>query len=263
MAFTQRYGRNGSFWSAQPSLPYKPVTTYEVWNEENEQGAWLPQPDPSAFASLYSDARYWIVQVDPQATVLIGGLAKERATTRDISGNITHYQDTAFLQGMYQAAPQLRGATPAIGVGYHPYDTDPASVEARVEDLRHAINAAPINDPGLQIYVTESGWAWSGTQDSTPFLPEVNGTSGRPYALQTVADQLSRSNCGVRQFVVFSWVSSESTQNRVDWTGIYDHNANPYLSGTAYSSEVQTLQGQNPAVDPTQNPTYAPTVQLC
>jgi hypothetical protein len=33
--FVQRYGRGGSFWLAHPTVPYKPVTVWEVWNETN------------------------------------------------------------------------------------------------------------------------------------------------------------------------------------------------------------------------------------
>src|SRR6185437_5030947 len=75
-ALARRYGRGGTFWQSHPSLTAMPITSYEIWNEENSTVFWRPQAgNAEAYADLYMAARSAIRGVDPQAHVIIGGLA--------------------------------------------------------------------------------------------------------------------------------------------------------------------------------------------
>ena len=52
-ALARRYGPRGSFWQEHPGLPKLPVTTYEIWNEENSTAYWRPQRTaPEEYAEL-------------------------------------------------------------------------------------------------------------------------------------------------------------------------------------------------------------------
>src|SRR3954470_17993642 len=102
-AFAARYGRGGSFWSSHPELSPLPVTAYEIWNEPDVASFWRPAPDPAGYADMYLKARAAIHEVDPQATVVVGGIA----------GNVK------YVEAMYAARPELRGGVDAVG--WHAY----------------------------------------------------------------------------------------------------------------------------------------------
>lgn len=75
------------------------VSAFEIWNEENTSAWWAGGPDPAAYAALLKAAYPAIKAADPNATVLLGGLA----------GN-----DYQFLEGVYQAG--AKGSFDAVAV---------------------------------------------------------------------------------------------------------------------------------------------------
>ncbi len=64
------------------------VTAFEIWNEEDASRFWTGAPDPAAYVELLKVTYPAVKAVDPQATVLLGGL----------TGN-----DYEFLEGVYAA----------------------------------------------------------------------------------------------------------------------------------------------------------------
>src|SRR5205814_4680090 len=102
-AFASRYGTGGTFWRTHPTIPAKPIATYEIWNEPDGPGFWLPTAQPDRYADLYLAARAAITAEQPDARVIVGGLT----------------QPTTFLPAMVAARPQLRGHVD--GVAIHPY----------------------------------------------------------------------------------------------------------------------------------------------
>jgi hypothetical protein len=224
-AVAKRYGRGGAFWKLHPELPYLPATTYEIWNEENMTWWWRPKAAPGAYADLYLAARSAIKTVDSNAAVIVGGVA--RAPWTDAS----QYQDTAFVTDMYAARPQLRGHVD--GLGYHPYASSADQVLALVRNMRAALKSA--GDGGVPLYINEVGWGTKGS--GGPVLSEQQ----RAIAIANVADTLARSNCGVREIAPYTWVSAEANPAAfLDWTGMYNRDATPKPTGTAYSAVVHT-----------------------
>jgi arabinogalactan endo-1,4-beta-galactosidase len=65
------------------------VHAYELWNEPNWKPFWPTGPDPRDYAALLKAAYPAVKRVDPQATVLMGGLSSLNSYT--------------YLQGMYNA----------------------------------------------------------------------------------------------------------------------------------------------------------------
>lgn len=51
------------------------IHRYEIWNEENLERFWKPEPDPVAYAELLRAAAAAVRQSDPTSTVVFGGLA--------------------------------------------------------------------------------------------------------------------------------------------------------------------------------------------
>lgn len=256
-AFAARYGRGGRFWSENPSLAARPVTTYEIWNEQNASGFWKPVPDPARYASLFAAARDAILAIDPSATVIIGGMARAPWT----GGG--YHKDTDFVRDMYQARPELRGTV--AGVGYHPYSGTLAGrvteVLANVRNLRAALDGPQTADPGMPIYVTEIGWPTGGSYP--PEIPILTETQ-RAAAMKTVADQLPRSNCGVRQVAPHTWISPENgVYNGLPltsiqrWFGIANPDTTLKRTGVAFADVVRRNRGLTST-----SPDYS-TVDLC
>jgi hypothetical protein len=74
-AFMKRYGPHGAFWKANSRLPYKPVTTVEVWNEPDNLFDWGQQISLSNYATMYEAVRTAVHRVYRGARVETGGLA--------------------------------------------------------------------------------------------------------------------------------------------------------------------------------------------
>ena len=47
----ERYGPGGSFWAEHPSLPQRPIRTWQIWNEENFK-YFVAKPNPAEYGKL-------------------------------------------------------------------------------------------------------------------------------------------------------------------------------------------------------------------
>lgn len=74
-AFMKRYGAHGAFWKANPTLPYVPVSTVEVWNEPDNLYDWGQHINLSDYARMYEAVRTAVHRVNHHARVMTGGLA--------------------------------------------------------------------------------------------------------------------------------------------------------------------------------------------
>lgn len=232
-ALAARYGRGGSFWAEHPELTALPVTSYELWNEENSSVYWHPG-DAASYADLYAAGRDAIHTVDDAATVEVGGLA---AT----ANGATPADD--FVRQMLAHRPDLRGHIDAVA--FHPYAADVAGVYAAVASFRHALDS--IAGPGIPLDLTEIGW-------STTTTPEAE----RAADLSTLATTLTRSDCGIESVVPYAWLGPEQDRtDREQWFGIENADATPKPSAVAYAAAAQLMRGLSATPAPTS------TVAIC
>jgi hypothetical protein len=121
-----RYGANGSFWTANPSLPKVLPAGIEIWNEPNLSGFWgVIPPDPVKYTGMLKAAYTAIKAADPTMTVISAGIAPAGGYndvdcngTADGGSNSSKMNGINFLQAMYQ-----NGAAGYMdAVGYHPYN---------------------------------------------------------------------------------------------------------------------------------------------
>jgi hypothetical protein len=128
------------------------VKSFQLWNEpDHKHGRWLPGPDAGEYAGLLKAAYPAIKRVNPNATVLVGGL---------INNNHT------FLQGIYNA-----GGGPFFdGVADHVYPQYPARTCPLSNDgkpSRHALcglsrlreTLTANGDAKKPIWITELSWS--------------------------------------------------------------------------------------------------------
>jgi hypothetical protein len=186
-AVVRRYGRGGSFWAANPSLVAAPITTYEIWNEENATYWWgTATRAPEDYADLYLATRGAIRGIDGAAKVIVGGIAPTVKSA---------IWPTEFVQRMVAHAPGLKGNVD--GVGFHPYAIDVSYVYKLIHDFRGDVDQT--FGASVPLYITETGWS---TTDVS--------TAVQAASVGQVARELPRSDCNIAQLDIFTWVARGS-----------------------------------------------------
>lgn len=220
-AFAARYGRGGSFWRSHPGERLLPVTTFEIWNEQNSPIFWAGQAGaPERYADLYLAARSAIRSVDPAALVVVGGLSNVREWT----------PDTQFLRRMYAHRSDLRGNVDAIG--FHPYSVGVRGVYSDIRRMRQALRG--MGQGGVPLEITEVGWTTTRTSDGA-----------RAAGLSELARELPGSDCNVTRLIPYSWVTRESNPgDDEDWFGMANLNGTPKPSGSAFIGAVRAMTGR-------------------
>jgi hypothetical protein len=184
-AVAARYGAGGTFWKQNPKLPYYPAQIFEIWDEENNQTYYVA---PARFATLYTAARTAIRAADPSASVIVGGLADD-SQSYDPSKDYP----AQYVYRMFAAQPSLRGNVD--GFGLHPYGTTAADAIKWTVDFRRVLNS--LGEASAPIDITEFGW--------------TGGDPGREvwraWMMNTVGQQLSRSDCGIRLLEPYDWIN--------------------------------------------------------
>jgi hypothetical protein len=215
-SLARRYGPDGSFWQEHPELPQLPVTTYEIWNEENSTAYWRPgHTAPERYAELYLAARAAIKRVQPGARVIVGGLA--------VGGSHSTTNEVDFLRRMFAHRPSLRRNLDAVA--FHPYQRSVAKVYARIARLRRALDI--LAGPQVPIEITEVGWSKKHFSEST-----------RAADLARLALELPRSDCNVTRLIPFDWIDPISAG-----FGLVDVDGSTRPSGRAYFHAVKRMRG--------------------
>jgi hypothetical protein len=220
-ALARRYGRGGSFWQSHSSLPYVPVTEYEIWNEENSTVFWQPQAgNAEQYADLYAAAHSAIRGADQQAEVIVGGLAL--GNPPDVSDEVD------FVRRMLAHRPDLAGNID--GIGLHPYQRTVGDTYMRIARFRQGIDQ--LVGPGVPIEITEVGWATTAVSDAD-----------RGAYLAQLAQDLPRSDCNIDSFLPYTWMTEESNPSDPEsWFGIWNRDGSARASGQGYLNAVQLMR---------------------
>ena len=239
-AIAARYGKDGSFWKANPDLPDKPIVRYEIWNEPNLRGGWCPRPEPELYADMFVGAARAIRSVDPHAQVLTGGVAPPAEQSS------SYLSISEFLGRATAHQPELTRL--ASGAAVHVYPPTGAGKQLeRVAWFRQQLRdgGIPNRTPML---INEIGWATHGGSSAVT-------EDKRADAYTAAAEMIPRTNCNVMGIVPQTWTSNQqNADNPEDWFGIAGPvTAKPYPSAHAYSRAVQLMRGEL-AKSPPANP---------
>lgn len=101
------------------------VHTWEIWNEPNINDFWQPAPDAGKYGELFRATADTVHPIDPNATLLIGGLTRGTDTA-----NGSRISQITFVERLYgNGAAQV-----ADGIAVHPYSFPslPAQANAAV-----------------------------------------------------------------------------------------------------------------------------------
>lgn len=150
------------------------VSAWEIWNEENIDAFWRPEPDSAQYMVLLEAASQEIRAADPYATIVMGGVAGLGYT---------------YLKECLDA-----GAAAFVdAIAYHPYAETIGAEGQPEEDLLRPKEelcrflAEQIDNwlkgygEGLEIWLTEVGWTTCG---ETP--PGVDEDTQAAYFLRTM-----------------------------------------------------------------------------
>jgi hypothetical protein len=150
-AAVRRYGPDGTFWTEHPELPYMPIHSWQIWNEQNAPFFFEPRPDPELYAAMLRSAAGDIRAADPGAEIVLGGVfsAKDRAS--GLLGS-AHY-----LRELYRV-PGVADSFDSIAI--HPYARHVRAVFAQIRAMRDV--AKRFGDRSAGLWVTEIGWASRG-----------------------------------------------------------------------------------------------------
>lgn len=160
-AAVERYSEGGEFWEevyacngghCHPSLPYRPLNTWQIWSEPNLSYFWRPAPNPSEYAELLRLGEDAIHAADADAEVVTGGVMPGRGPNS--------IPQSDFLASLY--------GTPGIkesfdGLALQPYVRKPRSVGRRVKKVRELTQF--FGDGGVPLWLTEIGWSTKGPKD--------------------------------------------------------------------------------------------------
>jgi GH35 family endo-1,4-beta-xylanase len=161
-ACVERYGRKGTFWRAHPDLPRVPITTWQIWNEQNNTKYFAPRPRPRAYAKLLRLAGHAARSADKRARIALGGMARDPDPKRSIVAR-------RYLNELYKA----RGAKRLFNVvAVHPYSGTIRNLRRQMTALRKVVKRHHDN---AKMWITEVGWGSAPPNKRWPLLKGVNG----------------------------------------------------------------------------------------
>jgi hypothetical protein len=141
-----RYGPYGSFWFDHPALPYMPIHSWEVWNEQNIV-TFSGSTSPVEYAKLLRLSGRVLHEMDPGANVLLGGLFGRPLQIPPNTGS------GDWLSRLYRAGNVKQFFD---GVALHPYVADAGAMRAQIRNLRRVMRLH--HDARTRLYMTEIGW---------------------------------------------------------------------------------------------------------
>jgi hypothetical protein len=223
-----RYGENGTFWPENPTVPRRPLRTWQIWNEPHLRFQW---DSDAPWARNYGTTLRWaykaIKKADPGATVVLAAMSN------------TSWQ---FLAEAYKKG-RIRGYFNVAAL--HPYTSKASGVVTLARRFRTIMRRN--GDTKKPLWITELG------------LPASKGKDKSKNALQTtdegmadflttameklVAGQTSR-NIRVARVYWYTWASVYCCGDIFRYTGlrIYDPRDQTLENKPAYSAYLDSAR---------------------
>lgn len=198
-ALVGRYGPGGALWAENPDVPALAIRAWQVWNEQNSPTFYRPQPNVGDYAALLKTSAEAIRARDPGATVVLGGMFGTPSADRRASPSAW-----AYLRRLYR----IPGAADSFdAIAPHPYASSLAGVKEQVDRMRTEARRA--GDRGVQMWITEIGWASGGEAH-----PLNKGPVGQARRLRKSFKMLRRRRAALKLKLItwYSWRDDTTTQ---------------------------------------------------
>ena len=146
-AVVSRYGRNGSYWAANPKLTPAPIPTVEVWNEPWYLGYWA-NPNPAVYAQMVRLTATAVRAIDPSVQVAI--------CADDYLQHTPAGWTTQWVGALVQAFPDMAQYANIASVHvYAPNFVDPTSYYTPM--VSTSVSALASIGVHLPVWITETG----------------------------------------------------------------------------------------------------------
>jgi hypothetical protein len=233
-AAAQRYASSG-------------LITWEIWNEPNVSTFWSPRPDPEAFTALLVRASAAIKHVEPDATIISGGLAP----SSDTAGG-SQIDVRTFLTRVYAAG----GGRAFDAVGLHPYSFP-------LLPLSPADYNTFLNTPALRQVMVDHGDAAKRIWGTEIGAPTAGGGGSVTDAVQseilTQAYQQWTAWTFTGPLIWFAYEDAGTDAfNRDDHFGLVDVNSRRKPAFGVFVGVVRGLLARQPAPARSQAPVTTP-----
>jgi hypothetical protein len=144
-SLVNRYGPHGRFWRIHPGLPYRPVRTWQIWNEPNLPRFYYPRPSIRGYRTLLKISWNTIHRLDPGARIVLAGISPDR---RHRGMSLPKFVSRLYNDG---------GGRWFDVATIHPYAPDFPGVKRRMVQTRQIM--AQNHDRHSPLWVTEVGWS--------------------------------------------------------------------------------------------------------
>jgi hypothetical protein len=230
-----RYKPGGAFWqssywqafaASHPGTQPMPVTDWQLWNEQNSPSYWLPRVRARSYARLLKLAGGALHGADPSGHLILGGMFTRPAQRRAVPLE-------EYLNDLYKVK-RVKRAFDALAV--HPYATKPGDALKTVKSVRKVTRKR--GDRAAPIWVTELGWASSGTPSRYTVSPE-----GQAQKLEASFSSLvaNAARLGIPGITWYSFRDASAGGYWLNRTGLFELNGTPKPS---WNSFVRFTGGQ-------------------
>ena len=260
-------GEAGSLWESK-SAPYAP-TYWEVWNEPNiglnslspppaqpEDAGKLPankrpgNVDPQRFGDYLEAISKAIRNVEPEATVIVGGLLSVGTSLKGGAAEKTGKEDEINPQKFLR---QMGHSSAYQAVGFHPYAFKANNGEAptngtqvnqvrikirsAISKLRHTLNHLN-NGKEKKIWITEVGWPVGVGDEAHPSVtPEIQAEL--VTSVFSTIKQRAKSWWNIANVFYFNYADSPDQPAWDYHTGLLDAQMNPRPAYKAFKQQTK------------------------
>jgi hypothetical protein len=231
-AAVARYGPSGSFWALNPSVPKRPIRTWQIWNEPNFK-YFVAKPNPAEYGRLVKLSYTALKGADAGAKLVLGGMfsrPKGGKSTKEKPKRVYFASD--FLEQMYETTPGIKAKF--NGVALHPYTGKYQELTGEIEEVRDVQKSH--GDAGKGLWITELGWS----SQPRPANPLENifakGVAGQTTQLEGAFSLLvsKQAKWKLQRIYWFSVDDQPGTCNFCDGSGLFADGFIPKKSWFAY-----------------------------
>jgi hypothetical protein len=224
----QRYGPGGAFWAENPTLPVRPIRSWQIWNEANFF-YFVARPNPVDYGKLVKLSAATVHAIDPGAQIVLGGMFDEPIQALWKAKPPKAYFAADFLEQMYRKVPGIKSQFDAIAL--HPYTGSYLDLTADIEKVRAVLKAS--GDAGKALWVTELGWS---SQRPSPTNSFAKGPGGQATQLKGAFGLLlkNRTKWRVGRVYWFSVDDQPGVCNFCDGSGLFGPGFTPKKSWYAF-----------------------------
>jgi hypothetical protein len=169
-----RYGPRGTFWTANPGLPKRPIRVWQIWNEANFK-YFVARPNPAEFGKLVKLSYGAAKAADSGAKIVLGGLFARPIEAEIKQGPPQAYFAADFLEQMYRSTPGIKSKFQ--GYALHPYTGSYKNLTSRIEEVRQVLKAN--HDASKGLWITELGWSSQPPRAGNSFAKGLGGQAAQ------------------------------------------------------------------------------------